>query len=418
MADNLYFSRDTKLYAAFKNTSGVVTNVYEIPILDGFSFSQSNNTSEITLSEMESSTGVSRRGRKMFNDSLAPAEWSFSTYMRPFIATSADTLTAGNHHAVEEVLWAQMAGADKVTSENFVSEKFSDGAVTTSDSTDLNISFAQSNRAVLQGIDLYFVMETSTTDPMVYRLVDAIVNEATMNFDVDGIATIEWSGFATDIKDWKANTTVGTTALGSGAAANDIRLDSSNSLLLAVYNGTSEITAIDDAVAKTDNFIRNRLSQIAITATDATTFPGAGAGAYNITLTGGSITISNNIEYLTPEEIGKVNLPIAGITGTRSITGSFNCYLVHSDTSNAGTSSDFFADFKSTAALGIVTNDFGLTFKVGGTTGTRVEASIPTAHIEIPVTSVEDVISFEVNFHGLGTNISSADEIALTYFGS
>jgi hypothetical protein len=93
MADTLFFSRDTKVYVAPLNASGVEVAgaIWEIPVLDGFSFSQATNSSEITLNEMEASGGGSRRGRKMFNDSYAPAEWSFSTYARPFKTTALQT---------------------------------------------------------------------------------------------------------------------------------------------------------------------------------------------------------------------------------------------------------------------------------------------------------------------------------------
>ena len=47
-ADNLYFSRDTKVFvellAANSNESGNI--VWEIPVLDGYSFSQAQNASE------------------------------------------------------------------------------------------------------------------------------------------------------------------------------------------------------------------------------------------------------------------------------------------------------------------------------------------------------------------------------------
>ena len=86
--DTLYFSRDTKMYVK------IGSSVWEIPLLDGFSFSQANNSTEVVLAEMEDSSGVSKRGRRVFNDSLAPVEWSFSTYARPF--KSAGTNTAGN----------------------------------------------------------------------------------------------------------------------------------------------------------------------------------------------------------------------------------------------------------------------------------------------------------------------------------
>jgi hypothetical protein len=423
MADNLYFSRDTKLYATFKNASGTVQAAFELPILDGFSFSQANNTSEITLSEMESSTGRSRRGRRLFNDSLAPAEWSFSTYVRPFESAGSDYVS-GDNHCVEEVLWAQMAGADSYndTTDEFESVKFagvfSDDLITNTDATDLDVTFEKSNRAVLQPMDLYFVMETNAAEPVVYKLQDACVNEANITFEVDGIATIEWSGFAKDIKDWTANTTVSGTP--AAATDGDIILDSSASNAFNYDNGSTLVTAKDEGVTDTDNFIRNRLTQMTISPADVTTFPGDGAGAdrYNLTLTGGSITISNNIEYLTPEEIGKVNIPLENVTGARAITGSFTCYVNYVDGANGGTSTNFFDEFKSAAALEIVTNEFGLNFSIGGTTGKRLVVNMPKAHVEIPVTNIEDVISFETNFHGLGTSISDSDEVSLQYFGA
>lgn len=421
MADNLYFSRDTKLYATFKNAAGTIQAAFELPILDGFSFSQANNTSEITLSEMESSAGVSRRGRRLFNDSLAPAEWSFSTYVRPFEGAAAGDYVTGDNHAVEEVLWAQMAGADSYneTTDEFESAKFADALVTDTDGTDLDINFASSNRAVLQPMDLYFVMETNALNPVVYKLQDAAVNEATITFDVDGIATIEWSGFAKDIKDWTGNTTVSGTP--TAATDGDIILDSSADNAFNYDNGATLVTAKDEGVSATDNFIRNRLTQLSLTAdtTIQTEFPGASNnGIYNLTLTGGSITISNNIEYLTPEEIGKVNLPLENVTGSRSVSGSFTCYINFDDSNNLGTSTSLFNDFKGTDALDIVTNDFALIFKIGGATGKRLEVTMPTSHIEIPVTNIEDVISFETNFHGLPSNISGTDEVTLAYFGA
>lgn len=429
MASNLYFSRDTKLFAVIRNVSAGVTSTtpsaaFELPILDGFSFSQANNTSEITLAEMEDATTFkSRRGRRLFNDSLAPAEWSFSTYVRPFAADASGDYTSGNIHAVEEILWAQMAGADQFTGDAFLSDKFSDNPVTVTDATDLDITFAESNRSVLHGIELYFVMETNSVKPVVYKLDAACVNEANITFDVDGIATIEWSGFAKNIVDETANAVVygaglAVTALPGTPLLNTIYLDNDADNAFTIGDGQvgSGIAAKDDGVASTSNFIRNRLTTLAVTADNETAFPGAAAdGVYNMTLTGGSITISNNVEYLTPEEIGKVNIPLENVTGARSVTGSFTCYLNFDDASNLGTSTDFFNDFKSDDALDIVTNKFNVVFKIGGATGQRLEATMANTHIEIPVTNIEDVISYEVNFHGLGTTIDSTDEVTLKY---
>ena len=433
MSDNLYFSRDTKMYVAFKKADGTPQAVFEVPILDGFGFSQANNTSEITLAEMESSAGVSRRGRRLFNDSLAPAEWNCSTYVRPFASAGTD-YSSGDVHAIENVLWAQMAGADfyNATTHNFETAKFQDSGanqlVSTSDGDDLNITFAHSNRANLQPMDIFFVMETSSTAPVVYKIEDSVVNEATINFEVDGIATIEWSGFGKNIQDitsvaaaLSVSDTPPTAAAGNKGL---VHLDNDNSLAFSLSSGTAMLSAKDEGIASTSNFIRNRITALTIDPVDATTFPGAvGAsgdgeddGNYHLTLTGGSITITNNIEYLLPEEIGTVNLPLENVTGSRSVTGTLNCYVVYNATNNTGSSTDLFNDMKATAALAKVNNQFALTMDIGGaSSGPRLKLSLPTAHLEIPTNTIEDVLSFETNFHGLGSSISSADEISLTY---
>ena len=86
----LQFTRDVQV--AIKLGS----DIWEVPVLDGFSFSQAINSSEITVSE---SGATSRRGRLLFNDSLAPVEWSLSTYARPtldYITVPSGTLYRGS----------------------------------------------------------------------------------------------------------------------------------------------------------------------------------------------------------------------------------------------------------------------------------------------------------------------------------
>ena len=368
MAQQLYFSRDTKVYVE------IGSNVWEIPVLDGFSFSQATNVSEISLSEMEDSAGNSKRGRRAFNDSLAPAEWSFSTYVRPFIsagtgAGAADT--AANHHAVEEVLWALMAGDAAYASSTFTGF--------TADTTDLNIDFSGSNKSTLGTASIYFVV--GNDNKKVYKLTSAVVNEATINFEIDGIAMIDWSGFAAEVVDDTAT-------------------------------GLPTATIYEDVTA-TDNFIRNRLTQLTIAPT--TTPDPDLENSYDLTLTGGSITISNNITYITPEELGVVNIPIGHVTGGRAVSGSFTCYLLK-DTAGTNKSTDFFEDVKSIS--NVVTNSFALTFKVGGTTAPSLELAMGTAHVDIPTHSIEDVISLETNFNALPSTIDDTDEVVLTYKGA
>jgi hypothetical protein len=253
MAQQLFFSRDTKMYLEFNGT------VWELPVLDGFSFSQATNSSEITLNEMESAGGVSRRGRRMFNDSLAPAEWSFSTYVRPFTsagsgAEAADT--SAKVHAVEEVLWAAMAGAD--TYNAGVYKRGTENVLTPAAST-MAVSFEQSNKSTMGTFNVYFVL--GNDNEKVYKLKDAVVAEASVDFDIDGIATIGWSGNASEILDLTTNNSFNQASApvnAEGLEVGDVWLDSDDSNKLYVCtNSTAGSEAftprISEAITNTGN---------------------------------------------------------------------------------------------------------------------------------------------------------------------
>jgi hypothetical protein len=551
MAQQLYFSRDTRMFVQFRNTTDSTETaadlgkgvLWEIPVLDGYSFSQATNTSEIALSEMESSAGISRRGRRMFTDSLAPAEWSFSTYARPFksLAGSAASGTqaadaSAEVHAVEEVLWASMFGADKVLSNNFVRNVQpvggADAAVLTAGSSSSILSIAESNRSAMHSFTLYFLIDTATANPLLYRMPEAIVNEASVDFDVDGIATINWSGFAKEIQDNSTKIAISATATpatntgridGTDIVIGDFVVNTGNTRSVHIVNtatGGSNVVAtqaIDEAITSTSNFIRNRLTGVSIEAADAAdkvagVFPGqyavisavntttdtvttstahnftagdqvyitgvsgttelnathyyAGAlasttfklyttyakaitgaatgsgtapvvlanawssstgtvanGKYSLTLTGGNFNLGNNITYLVPEELGAINKPLEHVTGTRTATGNATCYLTLEDSdSTNGTSRQFFNDLVGTGAMSKVVNKFKVTMDIGGTAAAAdavnpaLSIVFPTAHIEVPSHSIEDVISLETNFTALPTDFGAADEItSITY---
>ena len=371
--DTLYFSRDTKVYIK------IGAAIWEVPVLDGFSFSQATNSTEVTLAEMEDSSGVSKRGRRMFNDSLAPVEWSFSTYVRPFKSAGTGAGAANDavaHHAVEEVLWALMVGDAAYSSHDFTGF--------TRDATDLDISFASSNKTTLGTADIFFSLDDAGSNPQVYKVASAVVNEASIDFDIDGLATINWSGFGSTLT-----------------------------------SDSKPTKTIYEDVDATDNFIRNRLTQLTITANDTSNFPGSGSGVYTLTLTGGAITISNNITYITPETLGAVNTPVGHVTGARSISGNFSCYLGLDSGTNTGTSTDFFNDMTASGARSLITNSFSTAFKIGGASATpRMEFAMGTAHFEIPAHGIEDVISLETSFHGLPSTIASTNEATIKYVGA
>ena len=282
-ASNLYFNKDTKVYIE----QGA--NIWEIPVLNGYTVNQTTNTSEVTLSEMSDATGSSRRGSRMFTDSFAPSEWSFDTYVRPFLVTG----TPNRMRAVEEVLWANFVAANSFTPATPAwASSIALGA------TSLDIDFAASNKILLGTYNLYFVFGGQNVisanyladgDTTIYRVSGAVSNEVSINFDIDGIATLSWSGMGGTLTE------------------------------VASFNAS---TAITSGTALTTNFIRNRLTQMS-----AVSSVSGGSKTYAVTLTGGSITISNGMTFLTPELLGRVNQPLGHITGTRSASGNFTCYL-------------------------------------------------------------------------------------------
>ena len=60
--------------------NSTAANTFRIGVLDGYSFSQGSESTDVTINEAGSAPN---RGSKRFNDSLPPAEWSFGTYVRP-----------------------------------------------------------------------------------------------------------------------------------------------------------------------------------------------------------------------------------------------------------------------------------------------------------------------------------------------
>ena len=401
-----FFSRDTKVFMEWSEDSTTAnTALYEIPVLDGFSFSQGTNTSEVTLSEAATSAGYSKRGRAMFTDSFAPAEWSFSTYMRPTKSGSAAAYVSGEHSAasahfaVEGPLWAALSAKDY--------DKACGGDFTAGTGTGgLAFDFANSNNVQVGTFNMYFVLGAakdstptayaSSGDVTIYKLSDCSVGSASIDFDIEGIAQIAWSGNGKTIEEVAALDTAA-----SGDTAKGL---------------------IAEGVSSTTNFIRNKLTDLSISydasaSTGTLGDLGSSDQAYSITLTGGNITIENNLTYLTPETLGTVNLPIGHVTGTRSVSGNFTCYL----NSDANSSLDLFEKLQE--SRGVITNAFDLAFSIGGQTAAtpRVVVDVPKAHLELPSHSFEDVVSVDVAFHGLATDLSSAtaadatNEVKVTY---
>jgi len=520
----LFFQRDASLVVYPETSAGAfdtgADTAYTIPLLEGFSFSQTTNSSEVTLSEMESTGGSSRRGRKTFNDSLAPVEWSFSTYLRPFLSQAGAATgcygDSAKQHLVDEVLWNALMAKGRMgelaTEVEAITVTNAGSGYTSAPTVTIGTAFAAStalalNAQVFHGANLYTVttagtthastvpvhttgavangsatltfassdlatatavVGTSSTDAdyrkvkavnvtsggtgytvapavafsggagssaaatatvgdaddsvlsrggsgstlvmdtrrsnksaletmalefnlgggQIYRITKAVVNSATVNFDVEGIATVEWSGMGATIASLTSHT-VNASNIDEGGRAAD-----------------------------TSNFIRNRLTSMSIAYADggASDISPINAEAFALTVTGGSISFENNISYLTPEELGTVNKPIEHVTGVRNIGGSFTCYLA----TGTGGSKEFFDDLVHADSLGVTTHDFAVTFNVGGSSGQpRVAFTMPHCHVEVPSHSIEDVISLETSFSSLQSNMESnvPDDFSMSTYG-
>jgi len=372
---SLHLSREVKVYLSFGST------MWEIPVLNGFSFSQASNTTDVTLAEFSDASNISRRGKRTFTDSVAPAEFSFSTYARPY---TVDNTGTDVHHAVEEALWAMFAGVE-ASAYSSPTVGWTDGitqsTATGDDVVGAKIDFNSSNKLVFPTGTIYFKFPGNagqgTPVDLWYELDNAVLTEASMDFDIDGITTISWSGQAQSLSEPTTPPTV------SGAIATGI--------------------------SNTGNFVRNRLTQLSIT-------PAAGQGlstSYGVVLTGGSVSLTNEVSFVTPETLGIVNKPLAPVMGARSISGSFTCYLDNSTDSSADLVEDLLL------ANTLVTNSFKLIFDVGGTgTSPAIRLTMPQAMVELPTHSIDDVISVEANFMALPSDISDTDELTITYVGA
>lgn len=366
------------------NSQGVVqatgfnpTNTWEIQVLDGFSFSQNTNTETITLSE----AGVAPvRGQRSFNTSLAPVDFSFSTYLRPYKST--------NVKAEESVLWNAFSSA------GFIGSAASNPGWTEGDPS--TVSFVNSNKHQLQKFGLLIVMDATT-----FIIDNACLNEATIDFGIDAIGTIAWTGMGTALRQ-----------------ATTLNVSSTAVPHFSYTGSTPGYAGSSTAKITTAKYIANKLS----TATVSPSINGyRGSTDYTVAITGGQLSISNNITYLTPANLGTVNLPFTSFTGARSVTGNLTAYLKTGSLNTAALLSDMLA----TASADDETK-YTLEVALGGKSNlTRVDFTMPGAMLQIPTVSSEQVISTTINFTGQGYtgsnsagmyDIEQSNELDIRYY--
>lgn len=385
MALNL--SRNTRLWASTVSTGHNNSNTFEIPIQDGYSLGQNMSSEDIAPEE---AGPVPVRGSKRFNTAFDPVDWSFSTYLNPYIFGGSDVM------AVDAILWHAIA-----TSNNLSLDLDGDGvgnAGTTDvyySPTSFNVGFTKNGAHVLTNLNLYFKI-----DNKVYLVKNAQVNEASIPLDISDIGMTNWSGQGTEVEE----ITQPAFMSGSGLAFDDAT------------------PVLDEFVGVPANktYILNKLTTVSMQSDASGT-----SAFYQIALTGGSLTITNNITYVTPNTLAEVDSPVGSFTGTFDVSGSMESYLKDgiglADGSTADNAYGSAELLKQMSTNRNVLNASNITFELGGkTNNARVEVNLPNAHIGIPAMSVDSIVSQSLEFKGIpsSSEMDDGDEINIKFFQS
>jgi len=446
------------------------SNTQELQVLDGFTFGQTSNADTITISEAGSTP---TRGQRSFNTSLGQADFSFSTYIRPYKDTTVK--------AEEAVLWNSLLGSVSFNASNATALDMSGSTGTPSQvayandiltitngstgdlvagevvmitghasadhntaikiiSVNTNTSFtaswvsapASTSTTLSDWIDVKLVRtawnsntnyaEVTTSlsnknqlvkfgmvlvvDGITYVIDNCCMNQAVIDFGLDGIAMVAWTGMGTALRQISTQAVFGlpSNAASSLSAGTTITGGLTGSAPAYVYKNT------------TADFITNKLSTISlISGINGTGTP------YNLALTGGSITINNNVTYVTPANLGVVNLPVGYYTGTRAISGSVTAYLRTGTTNTAGLLSTLLANAATSAGI---EPKYQLILSIGGAAATtKVELELPMAFLQIPTIDAAAVMSTTINFtaeaHSFdasGIDIENTNELEVRYY--
>jgi hypothetical protein len=376
------------------NSAGIVQatgftnlNTFELQVQDGFSFSQNTTSETVTLNE---GGAAPIRGQRSFNTALEPVDWSISTYVRPRLEEGG-TVTAGPDAddfvaAEEEVLWNALSSSIAIGTAGA-------GWVKTIGVSPLStVNFTSSNKHQLQTFGLVIVFEA-----VAYVIDNCALESATLDFGLDAIASIAWAGKGTTMRQLATTTLADNTGTG----------------IVTMTGGLAGTAKLKVTSAK---YIANKLSTMTFS---RTTFNGQGAKTYTIALTGGNITIANNLTYLTPANLGVVNSPVTYFTGARAITASVNAYLK----TGANETSTLLSDLLSSSATDDE-NQFAVTVELGGgTNATKLVLDMPTTMVSIPTISSEQVISTTINLmpqagSTAAYDIEGTNELTVKYYSA
>jgi hypothetical protein len=404
-------SRNAKLFVSTvdKDAAKTQDNAWEIQVLDGFSFSATTDTQEIEINE---AGATPTRGQQVFTTAIQPAEWSFQAYIRPRYASFRDI-----NDAVERVLWEGLSSLNDTTP--ITTDSSGDGTTLANNTNGgMTVDFLTSNTNELKLLYFYWNLGTEAS-PVWYYMPGAVVNQAEIDFAIDAIASITWSGFADSVSE--ITNAADPTAFGHLTDMLVAPADFADSAFATSADGYLQAPTGQQAC------IRNKLSTVSL-------IPDSDQGAldtagYTVALTGGTLTINNNITFLTPETLGVVNQPCGHFTGQLQVSGNMTAYL---KTGTSGDTADLFDDLLTRSTGANASADptrFALDIYIGGSAPASpydtpvVQLSLPAAHLVIPTINIEDVVSVDIPFTGLGYETdgvtpdpTAGNEISIAYY--
>lgn len=391
------FLSTVDLYSGATVTSMTPGNTHEIEITDDSIITQAVDTVEIVSSE----SGLSpSRSIYSFNRAVLPVDWSFTTYLRPTSAMddviSSYSSIDGNVAPVADwFLWQTLVSN---TSYATGSVWRAGGKLPTNNVSSISRSHSsRTDFASAQETHLY-----AKLDNIIYQVSNATINQASVNGNIDKIASTTWVGYGTKLNELIGDARNNAVSVFGGILNNgSIVTANSNSSSLteaASYHPYSSIVVGGNDT--TPSYIKNRLSEIILTYAEAD----SSAVEYNFPVTAINLTYTNNINYLTPDELSVLNIPIGQFVNSRIITGSLTAYL------RTAASAQFMRNVVNDARTRTASSA-SANIRIGGNTAPFVAFVFPAVQFNHPTLDHGEIISTNIEF--IGQTSDTAGELII-----
>lgn len=277
-------------------------------------------------------------------------------------------------------------------------------------STAATVSSANSDQNQLQKFGMLFLV-----DNVLYSIDNCAINQVTIDYGLDQITTAQWTGQGTTLN--RVTTDIAVAASATILAGNVKANYFLSASTLTNFGGAYLLKNVD---AK---YITNKLSTVDLTTVNAIkdssgTTNIAANTKFTVAITGGSLTITNNISYLTPTNLNTVNKPAANFVGTRAISGSITAYLKTGGSNDTGTLLKGILDSASASTEPMFKYDMF----IGGGTAPYVQVTMPTVFLQVPTVDVQQLVSTSIGFTAEGSSgattgfdVTKTNEILVKY---